>query len=91
MKTFLMTLFFYSLPAFANKVLVTIPVVHCSSCVRSISGAFDSLLKEDGIDANFKTKVVTLVFNTEISNKEIRKKLKSIGYRPTQIKRVNSN
>ncbi len=80
---------FLSTPALAGKVIVDVPGMVCQICVQGIKKAFKDVVKnsDTDIDVNLDTKKVTLNLEKNLTDSEIKKRVKDTGYNAQSIHR----
>lgn len=85
--TVIALLAFLSLSAFAKKAKVTVPGMTCQMCVSAMKKNFKSAVKnsDQDIKVDLENKTVELNFNKEISEAEIKKRVKAAGYSAIKI------
>ncbi len=65
-----------------KTVTYTIPNISCSHCVHTIKTEVGDLAGVKSVDANEKTKVTTITFDSPATEEQIVELLKEINYAP---------
>ena len=90
MKKFLIFgLLVFSLMAFAEKVVISVPGMVCQMCVQGMQKAFRNAVKDPDKDivVDLDTKTVTLNLKTALTDKQIKERVKGTGYNAKKIDR----
>ena len=88
MSIFLLSLSFVSL---AEKVKVYVPGMTCQMCVKAMQKSFGNVVKDKKADIVVDLDKDFVVIDTVsvISDEEIKKRVKSAGYKAKKIERLN--
>ena len=89
-KILVFCVFTFSLMAFAERVVVSVPGMVCQMCVQGMKKAFKNAVENPNKDilVDLDTKMVTLNLKTILTDDEIKERVKGTGYNAKKIERT---
>lgn len=87
MKKLFMILMILPVLAFAKTIKVEVPGMVCQMCVQGMKKNFSEVVKDakDDVQVDLEAKIVTVNLSKEISEDEIKERVKNAGYNAKKI------
>ena len=92
MKKLFLILLVLPILSFAKTIKVEVPGMVCQMCVQGMKKNFSEVVKDakDDVKVNLETKIVTVKLSKEISEDEIKERVKNAGYNAKKITWINT-